>query len=272
MFSPSASKIYDSSSLIYHFVFYCFIYFFDNFSPSFYVLFWMDITIKISDLSLDETMDKPSQWDVSTWTVGSISVPCVYCAYDRDCSFACDRDTNMFVSACPNTRCIKKKTNTVLANLYCVRKQCRGNFSVLKSSYMMDDSGKIWNCCICSRCNASVIGPYTCINRNCHYPLVLCDARVFNPGSAETLHLNYGCARCFSDAKKRYKITIYEIECHEKEIISDPTLSRSDNMACPKCIIIGSVASMEGQDSGLFSYRFYCINPRCNCYWKIDYI
>lgn len=220
-------------------------------------------------------------WDIGSWSVGSVSVPCTFCDSERNCTFEYDGDPshvkNIFTSICSNFRCTRKRMRTTLQDLYCARKYCKTNKSNMKCSYMMDGDGKIWNCCTCTGCDRSIVGPYTCIHESCHYPLILCDARPFSQDSL-AIHLSYGCAICFSNPKKRYKISVHTIQCHDKDIIFDPTLARDHTMSCPKCLIVGAVISMEGEDcrdgldNNLFSFKFYCINPKCHCYWKIEHL
>lgn len=248
------------------------------------------ITSGISELSLDEegrevdifgNMIKLKSWNTNTWTTGSTSIPCTLCSSDMDCSFEYYGDSmhtvNIFVSTCNNIRCTRRKTRTTLQNLYCDRKYCKSNRNNMKCSFKMDNDGKLWICCTCMGCDISIVGSYACIHRDCHYPLILCDTMPFSQDPITT-RLSYGCIKCFSDNQKRYKLTVHSIQGHEKEIMYDPTLSRDYSISCPKCLITGAVVSMEGEDrrtgrnDNVFSFRFYCINPKCHCYWKIEHL
>jgi hypothetical protein len=232
----------------------------------------MEITKKLNEFRLESL--PPAQMKASA--VYSI---CECCGKDtKECIFVYNEyaspieGKNRFETKCFNWRCNTQKKIYRLPDVKCKKYTCVEENNVLEFNFVADDKQEFFVEMKCRECGDKKFSPYGCINIDCYFPLVILNRGISDDTISLGDHKNYICENCFADPNRGYMIQISKIDRVGKESIYDPTLSRSYRMTCPKCVTVGCVAQMDHQSESLFDYIFYCTNPVCFYWWKINYL
>jgi len=201
-----------------------------------------------------------------TWQKRSVIVPCHLCSKgNRTCNFLYkekksmttdDIVQNTFLSKCCNTKCRQRMLKILVADVLCQQEQCDQSETAMKCSFIHDSKQGRVTATECLCCKKILFSPYTCIQKDCYYPLFPLDKSL----------TNFYCPRCFNQDQRRYTVSIQSIEQHKKALIQDPSYPRGDDFTCPRCMKVGYVAIMD--PNAFFSYQLYCTSEDCLYSWK----